>query len=220
MVTRNEGYRRGAGKEDLSIAILQEFLRSRIGNPGTVINDPQENYLHGDLRFPRPATIECKGQPIDPGKYRQNFVEIFEVTANPRHADGFGSLASALGLEPRVLAATNVRAGGTTSQVGVLPFVSVSIRSIVSSAFTAYVNYKDGGKHIYLYSRDEILGHIRSALRGNGFVRGAGNSNEDTFAVYVPLPGMRWSRQAGVWTANGSVTEDAAVAALASALVG
>ena len=220
MVSRNEGYRRGAGKEEVAIEILQAFLKERIGNPGSVIEDPAENYLFGDLRFGDGPTIECKGQPIDPAKYRQNFVEVFEVTGNQRHSGGFSSLCSVLGFSPDVLAATKVRVAGTTTEVGRLPYVSVSVTSISSAAFTAYVNYLDGGKHIYVYARDEILGHVRSALANGGFVRGAGKSNEDTFAVFIPLSGMRWSREDGKWSVSGEVTEAKAVATLSAALLG
>lgn len=218
MVSRNEGYRRGAGKEAVALSILRDFLRETAGTPGTVIEDPDENYLHGDLRFSPTVTIECKGQPIDPDRYRQNFVEVFEVTRNPRHANGFAGLAGLLGMDEPALAAVKVRAGGRTSGLGVLPFVSTSITSIASSAFTAYVNYNDGGRHIYLYARDEIVGHLRRAVAGNGLVRGAGNSNEDTFAVFVPLASMRWTRRNGVWVATGETDGNAARGILAGAL--
>lgn len=218
MVSRNEGYRRGAGKEAVAISILREFLRETAGNPGTVIDDPDENYLHGDLRFSPAVTLECKGQPIDPDRYPQNFVEVFETTRNPRHSGGFAGVAGLLGLDEAALAAVTVRTGATTSALGVLPFVSTSITSIASSALTAYVNYNDGGRHIYLYRRDEILGHLRRAVVGNGLVRGAGNSNEDTFAVFVPLPSMRWARRNGAWVATGETEERVARGVLADLL--
>lgn len=210
MVSRNEGYRRGAGKEELSIAILRDFLEERVGRPGEPITGADENYRHGDLRFSPTVTIECKGQPIDPVRYKQNFVELFEVTRNERHAGGFAAVAGILGMRENALAAASVRTGATRAELGRPTHLSVSITSISTAAFTAYVNYQEGGKHIYVYERDEIMGHIRRAVAGDSMVRGAGNSNEDTFAVFVPLPAMRWSRTGGSWVANGPTKEAAA----------
>lgn len=218
MVSRNEGYRRGAGKEEVSISVLQDFLRDLVGTPGEPITGADENYRHGDLRFSPTVTVECKGQPIDPLRYRQNFVEVFEETGNARHSGGFDALAGLLGVPSQKLEKTAVRSGGRTTALGRPPFLSVSVTSIAACTFTAYVNHQQGGRHIYLYGRDEIMGHIRSAVTTNGLVRGAGNSNEDTFAVFVPLAAMRWTRKDGSWVATGETPADKARKIVAAAL--
>ena len=210
MVTRNEGYGRGAGKEELALAALRGFLKEKIGHHGDEITGYQDNYRLGDLSFPTGVTVECKGQPVDPARYPQNFVEVFEVTRNDLHLGGLARTAELLGMSAEDLTRTRVRARGATGVVGNQQRVSVSISSIATAGFTAYVNYMDGGRHIYVYERDELMGHIRTAAR-QGFVRGAGNSNEDTFAVFVPLPAMRWARDGGRWVASGTGREDAAL---------
>ena len=48
---------------------------------------------------------------------------------------------------------------------------------------------------------------------GEGFVRGAGRSNEDTFAVFVPLPRLRWQRHDGNWEFRGDSQAESAEAA-------
>ena len=217
MVSRSEGYRRGAGKEQLSIDVLQEFLRDKLGRCGVVIDGQEDNYRHGDLRFPCGTTIECKGQPIDPFRYEQNFVELFESTQSDRHLGGLQRFADLLHLELSDIIHAKVRFRGSIAQVGELKRVSVSITSMESAAFTAYVNYMNGGQHIYIYERDEILSNIRSGLK-KGLVRGAGNSNEDTYAVFIPLPRMRWARNKERWAASGSESEIASISRLADAL--
>lgn len=218
MVSRNEGYRRGAGKEQVAVTILQDFLLSRLGQPGAVIAEPDDNYRHGDLRFPNGSTVECKGQPIDPARYTQNFVEIFEVTRNDLHLGGLERAASLLGLSVTDLEDAKVRSRGSEGRVGKLQRVSVSITSMASASATAYVNYLNGGQHLYIYRRDEILSHISTAIR-RGFVRGAGNSNDDTFAVFIPLARMRWTKVNERWRASGDESEEAATSQLASALL-
>jgi hypothetical protein len=218
MVSRSEGYRRGAGKEQLAVAILQDFLLDKLEYSGEVITDPDDNYRHGDLRFPTGSTIECKGQPIDPVRYPQNFVEVFEVTRNDRHSGGLSQAASLLGLSLNELEDAKVRFRSSESRVGKLPRVSVSITSISYATATAYVNYLNDGRHLYFYRRDEILSHIRTAVR-RGFVRGAGNSNEDTFAVFIPLARMRWVKVNQDWQSSGEDSEEDALAQLSNALL-
>jgi len=217
VVSRNEGYRRGAGKEQLSIAVLQDFFQDKLGNRGSLITGQEDNYKLGDLRFPRGATIECKGQPIDPVRYKQNFVELFEATRNDLHLGGLQRFADLLHLDISEVSRAKVRFRGSITEVDEPPRVSVSITSMASAAFTAYVNYINGGQHIYIYERNEILGHIRAGFSG-GLVRGAGNSNEDTYAVYIPLARMRWSRSREGWAASGSEPESASLSRLADAL--
>jgi hypothetical protein len=206
MVSRNEGYLRGAGKEQLSTGILQEFLRDKIGQSGEVIRTARDNYERGDLRFPSGATIECKGQPIDPTRYKYNFVEVFEITNNPLHSDGFRNLGEVLRIAPDQLSNLTVTYKGVTSQLGHPPCLSLSVLSIHNATFTAYVNYQQGGRYIYLYRQTEITSYLRAATL-RGLRRGAGNSNEDTFAVLIPIASMRWVRRGKAWMYGGTGSE-------------
>jgi hypothetical protein len=189
--------------------MLSEFFRRVVGVEPRVVTEAGENWECGDLLFPSGAYAECKGQPIDPERYPLNFVEVCEVTDNPRHADGMDRLAACLGVDYWELADADVwddRAGHKE----LLPFgeprmVSPSFHTISSARVTAYVNATSPTAHIYLYGRNEIVGLVREAVvRGDGMVRGAGRSNEDTFGVKIPLPAMRWtSREGGGWEYAG-----------------
>jgi hypothetical protein len=207
VISRSQGYQLSAGKEEGGLLEAARFFREVMGTRLERVESPEENYRLGDFRTQSGVTLECKRQPIDPRRYPQNFVEVFELTANERHRAGFRDLAALLGLTTVELESTRYQdhRGGSSSRavLGRPDHVSVSITSIAGSAFTIYVN-PDGG-HLYLYESAELMGHIRTAVRGNGLHRGMGRSNEDTFAVLVPLSEMRWSIEpSGSWRYSGS----------------
>lgn len=202
-LSRSDGYRLSIGKEELALDAFSAFWLDQGGSPLERITEAEENYLFGDFRIGASTTIEVKGQPIDPYRYSQNFVEVFELTNNPRHVNGFTQLAQYLQVSEKVLSCIPVRtSNGTTVPLGYQKHVSVSITSMTSARWIAYVNVADGGTHLYLYESKELVDHIRRAVR-KGFIRGAGNSNDDTFAVFVPLPKHRWERREGLWSYEG-----------------
>jgi|APSaa5957512535_1039671.scaffolds.fasta_scaffold22401_3 hypothetical protein len=212
MVTRKEGYRRGVPKEEAALQVVEAFFAAEADVTLERIWEREKNYRNGDFLMKGSlSTIECKGQPINPSKYSQNFVEIFEVTSKIKHASGLKDTAQILGISLDAISAAKVadrRAGASgCTQVGRLPFVSASLTSISGSDATIYVNALDGGKFLYLYTREELLSACRLAILRSGFVRGAGMSNEDTFAVFVPLPELTWQRKGGVWEFTGTAEE-------------
>lgn len=220
MVSRSEGYRRSAGKEPVALAIVQEFFRVVVDVQLDLITDRDDNFHLGDLRSPAGITMECKGQPIDPLRYPKNFVEVFEETHRLEHAGGFREVAQLLDLAPERLAAVNVLLPSRqTVALGWVPNVSVSIHSFFNSPLTTYVNYYDGGKWIYVYDRAELTGHLKTAVP-RGLLRGAGKSNEDTFAVKVRVADKRWQRVGGKWRWAGTGESGAAVTHLRALLSG
>jgi hypothetical protein len=89
VVTRSEGYRRGVPKEEAALQVVESFFERELSVRLERITNREENYRQGDFRVNgSKATIECKRQPIDPVRYPQNFVEVFETTSNPRHEGG------------------------------------------------------------------------------------------------------------------------------------
>lgn len=207
-ITRNAGYRRSQGKEEPAILMAQMFLRAVADISTDRIEDPKENYERGDLRVsPSGATIEVKGQPIDPKRYPKNFVEVFEDTTSGQqahHAGGLARVAEILGLDVEALQERPVvrhDRGGMRERLGTIPFVSASINSIHGSAATIYVNVQQG--FLYFYGRDELLTAVGTAVRHGAFERGKGLSNSDTHAVLVQLPALRWSLAGGAWEFRG-----------------
>ena len=207
MISRSEGYRRGQGKERLALNALRSFANQKDISLDE-ITDAEENYRHGDFLVANGSSIECKGQPIDPYKFPNNFVEVCEITQNPLHSGGFDNLAACLDLSAQDLESVRVsnRSTGTKSAFGRPACISVSLTPMLGSSITAYVNAAYGGRHIYLYRRDEILDHVKAAVP-RGVVRGAGMSNEDTIAVFIPVSEWRWERTAQAWTYSGSGSE-------------
>lgn len=207
MVSRTEGYQNAAGVEKIALEAFRSFATSVFGWSLKDIHDAEMNYLEGDFEIKPGYSIECKGQPIDPQKYPKNFVELFEVTRNPRHEGGLEVVANLLGLSIGDLISLRVYNAKTkrSETVGNERSVSVSIRSIWKAAFTGYINYALGGRYVYLYSGTEIQDCIRTAVK-EGLVRGAGRSNEDTFAVTIPLARHRWERKGSSWDYFGDGT--------------
>jgi len=96
--------------------------------------------------------------------------------------------------------------------------VDVAIESFVGSAATIYVN-NVGGRHIYVYRRDELMAAIKKAIP-QGLLRGVGRANDDTFGVKIPLAGRRWSRGDDfVWKWQGVGVEADAIESLQELLV-
>lgn len=208
MVSRDEGYLLSEGKEDIADRVFLEFVKSQCGIELIKIVNRQENYNSGDFRTDSGICIECKSQPIDPNKYRKNFAEVFEETQNPKHLSGFEDLRSILDFSETDLKKVQVHVGreNISTSLGKPSFLSVSIRSMANAHLTAYINPHDDVRHIYVYKREEILGYIRDAMR-MGMVRGAGNSNVDTFGVFIPLAEYRWQRVKGIWCWRGEGPE-------------
>jgi hypothetical protein len=218
MITRREGYIRSAGKEAPALAATEEFFKQAIGVDLIRIIDAETNYLHGDFSTAAGVTIECKGQPIDPGRFKQNFIEVCEYTETAKHADGFANLAILLNMSEDALSRVRIklRGRGTPTPFGRPECLSVSITSIGGSAFTVYINVNGG--HIYVYRSDELIDQIRTAVP-HGMGRGVGRSNEDTLSVFTPNADWRWLRDSNRWIWNGTASESLAVQFIRSRLM-
>ncbi len=204
-ISRAEGYYLGSGKEDLSIHLVTEFLSSALNVEAERIMGRAENYTLGDLRcLESQASIEVKGQGIDPNRYPRNFVEVFEdvsEAARAHHATGFAELAVLLMLTEDQLAEIAVKRhdllGRPIHALGRLSHASVSILSIAGSAATIYVN--NNSTMLYFYRSSDLMELIRAAVQAEGLQRGMGLSNADTHAVQLPVAGLRWLRSDGEW---------------------
>lgn len=223
-LSRPEGYRRGAGKEEAGLVAAEHFFKTQVGVVLERITDPEENYLRGDFVSPSGASLECKRQPIS-DHYRQNFVEVCEATggrgANAEaHADGFRALGDYLALEPSEL--RNVRVadhnqGEKECLFGQPGFLSVSITSLRTASYWIYVN---PGSLIYVYPTGDLLGLIREAVARNGMGLGVGKSNEVTYSVFLPKPAWQWRFiSSGGWSYSGSGDEAEAVAEMQATLL-
>lgn len=199
-ITRAEGYARGRTREQAGLAWAERFLRDVAGVPVRRIADAAQNYAAGDLTAASGRTVEVKRQPIDPDRYRENFVEVFEATGNPAHAGGLRAVAELLGLDVATLVDAPARTDTGRERVGPLPLVSVSLRSVAGSAITLYVN---PGQWIYAYDSPQLIAHVRDAVVTRGFRVGAGRSNGSTYAVQVPLPPCVWAWRHNQWTYAG-----------------
>jgi hypothetical protein len=225
--TRSEGYRRGAGKEEAGLNVVQQFFEQVPQVPLRRIEDREENYLRGDFSAPNGQALECKRQPI--GTYPENFIEVCEQTTgqNPDHLDGLSTLSRVIGIAEDSLSlvtVTDCRKGGRGK--GQYPFfkrkyeaLSVSVTSLSEAVYWVYVNPKSDGRYVYIYRSTDLLELIRKAALKTGFNLGKGESNEDTFSVQVPNPDWRWTGAADkAWRFIGSGEETDAIRELRKTL--
>jgi len=220
MISRAEGYRRSVGKERLGLEVAQNFLHTVLSECSALVDDRVLNYTHGDLVVASGKYIEVKTQPIDPTRYRQNFVELFEKTQKQEHADGFDRVARLLGMAPDCLASTRVTSRETPNlPLGMLPYVSVSIESFSTAACVMYVNPYFQTKYVYCYEKPFLRSQIAHALATKGLGRGLGNSNRDTFSVFIDYPDAVWSFDHDTgWRYAGAASEQHVKAALQTCL--
>ncbi len=163
--------------------------------------DGPHNHTHGDLLAPSGCTIEVKRQPIDPKKYPANFVEIMEdMTRNPKphHVGGFVRTAEILRIQPEDLARLRVTTpqAKSTHALGTLSHVSASLESMTRAKFVIYANPELAV--VYIYSAMGLLREVRKNARRK-LIRGAGASNEDTIATFVPNSHASFRRVGDVW---------------------
>lgn len=203
-LTRQEGYRRSVGKEQAGIDLARAFLDHMVGiHCADVVG--AENRTHGDLLAPSGATIEVKRQPIDPLKYPANFIEIMEdMTRNPKphHADGFERTVEILMTTPSALSKMRVSSKGKTKRLGMLSHVSASLESMMRASFVIYAN--PDLEVVSMYSCAALLREVRKNARRK-LVRGAGDSNEDTIATFVPNSFASFRRVDDEWKNYGGL---------------
>jgi len=211
-ISRAEGYRRSAGKEGPAVALCAELLEAAFGLATRPIETALANRQRGDLDvLGRDWSVEVKGQPVSHERYQRNFVEVMEDTTkegNSYHARGFEETADLLSLDVHQLAHARVSRPGHkgTVALGELDYASASLESFAGARLVAYVNVAE--QRVYIYGARTLLRHVREAVLGRGFVRGAGNSNEDTLGVFVAHAQARWQKRADEWVYQGTVALD------------
>ena len=208
LITRNNGYRLAAGKEEQGIAATKQFFKQVFGVEPIDITDSEENYRHGDLRIAETCTVEVKSQPIDPAKYSgQNFVEVFEETEKEKHAGGKAQLCQILHLNETVFAnltyyCCNRRR--TYRLDGLSDRLSVSLVPVAGSTWTVYVNpYCSSRRHIYLYRSSILILEVQKAVMQSKLLKGSGKSNNVTYGVKIPIPPLRWTGNESTWQWSG-----------------
>jgi hypothetical protein len=204
----DETYRTQAIKEAEGVECAQDFLqrllRLELGAV-TQITSHEDNLAYGDLRLPSGATVEVRRHAINPGRYPLNYVQVGELSFNPRYPRGLAELATGLQIGLEELTQVTVRdfrdEAKPVSPLGNPEFFTPLITAILASQVTMYVNPTDG--FIYIYQRSEVVSAIRQSILNNNLRRGSGR-NADGLAVLIPLPALRFRRdKKGLWRFDG-----------------
>lgn len=205
-LTRNEAYRQNAHKETLAVEVFEDFLKAKVSSDYESVEDYYENWTRGDIKLGNGKYIEIKGQPIDPTKYNgMNFVEVAEITSNPKHADGSEKLSIILERDISNIKVNNKQTG-ESGTLGKPDCLNIAITSMSNGTAYAYVNHNLG--IIYLYSAQKLLGLIKNSIETKGITQGAGRTHKDTLGVTVPIPVAIWKKENGTWNFIGSGEEE------------
>jgi hypothetical protein len=224
---RDERHWMATRPREAAISYVTEFFSRLLGvTPDTItrITDPTVSFYQGDLRLPNSRTAEVKARPIDPNRYPLTRIEIASLTFDPRHIGGAAQLAHMMNLDALTLADVVIndftKPAQETHKFGSPDYISVMINSNLGSAVTVFAN--PANHNIYIYTREEIMGHIRRGLLAGSCRRGEYPDQPDTLTLLIPLPRWRYAKDRhGMWRYTGigvAETEKRALRQLLSAV--
>jgi hypothetical protein len=192
-----------------AIAFVTEFfgrLLNLENDKITRITEPTQAFYRGDIVFPAGTAAEIKARPIDPGRYPLTRVEIADLTFDPRQSGGAAQLAHMLSLDAITLADITVHDYTTPElhieKLGTPDYISLAITSMVGATVTVFANKNNNT--IYVYTREEIMGHIRRGLLAGACRRGEYPDRPSTLTLLIPLPRWRFTKDRhGFWRFTG-----------------
>lgn len=200
IITRNEGYKRAAGKEEQSENIFSNWTET-YNIDTTKTQGYDNNRLYGDYMLSNNSFLELKSQNV--GQYSKNFVEIGEYTKNSLHNEGFNTLSKHL-QQYAITDLENIKLTNrnkTITTFGKPEHFNIGLTPVFNGAHIMYINIST--ELIYFYSNKKFLTHIMKAIANNGFHRGLGMSNEDSVAVFIPNSEVSWQKQDNKWVYTG-----------------
>jgi len=202
-ITRTQGYRDNAWKEEKSKAVFKSFTEHyQLDFPE--ITDKTTQIELGDYRNGTDRYIECKSQSI--GAYAQNFIEIGEYNTGRDIHDGKHSLTSEWLRSHGVdLYDCNIRERfntKATQKFGNPSTYNPGITPLLRGADIFYINRDT--ELIYFYKAETLKALILEEIRQDRLFWGGGRSNETTIAVFVKNSEARWQKVKGEWRFIGN----------------
>lgn len=201
-ITRNQGYRDNAWKEQEAKAVFKSFME-HYHLDFQEITDKETQITLGDYKNGN-RYIECKSQNI--GGYAKNFIEIGEyLTGNDKHAGGHTATSEWLRGYGIDLSSCNIRERSGTKQTqrfGNPGTYNPGITPLLRGADVFYINRTS--TLIYFYSTRKLKELIVDEIRNNGLYWGGGRSNETTIAVFVENSPIAWQKVNGEWKFLGN----------------
>ena len=189
-LTRNEGYKRAAGKEQIASAIFLDWAK-HYNFDIEEIKGYESNRTIGDY-YLNGKPVECKSQPI--GKYNQNFIELGEITANPIHSNGWQSLKDML-----------ITNGTSITHMEEYTYFNYALTPATNGAHMIYINRDT--QLIYVYSSQRFIKEVATAVKEKGIQRGLGKSHKDTLSCFIPNATAVFQKINGEWTYKGTTDE-------------
>ncbi len=186
-LTRAQGYKNNAWKGKLGEEIFEDFL-SFYRIPYTKIEGKTENMENGDYRTPA-NYIEVKSQNI--GNYKQNFVELGEITDKEYHSEGYDKLVELF----------DTYGVNIPAKLDRIEYFNFALTPVSNGAIMAYLNIST--KLIYLYTPKTFLTSVAEYINQKGIQQGLGKSNMHTISSFCMNGKVAFQKNGNSWTYNG-----------------
>lgn len=192
-LTRSEGYKLNAWKGKVGEDIFEDFVKS-IGKKYTKIEDKIGNMTKGDYIIGN-KYYEVKSQNI--GQYRQNFIELGEVTDKEYHSNGYKELTEYLSRKNLKL----------QDYLEPIEYFNFALKPVSNGATMVYINRNT--KLIYLYSPNYFLTTLTENIKLKGINRALGKSNKDSIGAFAENAKASYQKIDNKWVYTGTADEQA-----------
>lgn len=186
-LTRAEGYKQNAWKGNVGETIFEDFM-TFYGIPYTKISDKKGNMEQGDyhngVHF-----FEVKSQNI--GNYKQNFVELGEVTDKEYHASGYDKLVA-------LFKKFNVN---IEDKLSAIKYFNFALTPVANGAMMVYINRNT--KLIYIYTAKTFLTSVAEYINSRGIQKGLGRSNQSTVSSFCMNAKVVFQKEGNKWVYKG-----------------
>ncbi len=161
------------------------------------------------LHLPSGKTIDLQNRLVNPDRYPLHYIEIANLTFNPRSNDGAAVLAHSLGIDLQKLTQLPIRSlknpTALKQPLGNPQFLSPTFAVTLGSDATLYT--EGSGKHVFIYTREEMKALVRKIVQTGNVRRGPGTLNTEVLSVLIALPKWRFEKdKRGLWRYEGDGT--------------
>jgi hypothetical protein len=187
-LTRAQGYKQNAWKGKIGEEIFEDFL-SFYGIAYTKINDKKGNMEQGDY-YNGVHYFEVKSQNI--GNYKQNFVELGEITDKEYHSEGYSKLV-------KLFEKYDVN---IVSKLKPIKHFNFALTPVANGAMMVYINRDT--KLIYIYTAKTFLTSVAEYIKEKGIQLGLGKANKDSVSSFCMNAKVVFQKEGNKWVYKGS----------------
>lgn len=186
-LTRAQGYKNNAWKGKIGEEVFEDFMNF-YGIGYNKIEGKTDNMTKGDY-YNGSHYFEVKSQNI--GNYKQNFVELGEITDKEYHADGYKKLVDLFSKY-----GVNI-----VSKMKPIKHFNFALTPVANGALMVYINTNT--KLIYIYTAKSFLKSVAEHIKQKGIQVGLGKSNQDTVSSFCMNAKVVFQKEGNKWVYKG-----------------